>query len=54
MILGLDKFLRQFWIAKSKDFPMVTISQPLVAVFGGKNVIKPPFCNFLNIQARKI
>ena len=33
---------------------MVTISSPLIAILGGKKVIKPPFCNFFNIQARKI
>ena len=53
MVLGLGKLLRQFWTAIFEDFPMVTFSKPLIAVFGGKS-LKPPFCNFLIIEARKI
>ena len=33
---------------------ILTIFIVLIAVFGGKIVMKPPFCNFLNICARKI
>ena len=60
MILELGNFWRQFWNAVSEYFPGLFISLPLIGVFGGKIVLKPPnlwilvSCNFLNIWARKM
>ena len=44
MILELGNFWRQFWKAVSENFPKLFISLPLIAAFGGKIVMKLPFC----------
>ena len=36
MDLGLEKILIQFWKADSKYFPMVIMSIPFIAAFGGE------------------
>ena len=50
MILELGNFRRQFWKAVSENFLKLFISPPLIAVFGGKTVMNPPFCYQIFLQ----